>query len=234
MDLQPPVYDCLLSADAGAHVATGGDDTIQLHTDGVSWDAATWVPAGLCFSYRVVPASGIGTTSRIVPLFIDTATGVSFGPSESDTTMTEDLVLQFDAEGETPDPDDRSALPEAQRAFRAVLPLRMVAEIAPDTITFDGAIVVDDTTTPELVYAVRATIVDHAAPTPAAPVERGEVLGTWPTSSAKPLHRHEQSTCTRPAARIQSSWGPIDGHLGQSSTRAPTSSRCARRSAGSS
>ena len=124
MDLQPVYFDCQLSANAGAHVALGGDGSIQLHTDGVSWDSASWVAAGLRYGYVSTGDGGIGQPPVIVSIFADTATGVTWQPFGFGTTIDENAVLSFDAEGDTPDPDDRSALAPEQRAFAVVLPTR--------------------------------------------------------------------------------------------------------------
>jgi hypothetical protein len=85
--LQPVLYDCFLSVNAGAHGATGAGGGIELHTVGVDWDGATWVDAGLQFGYTSVAATGIGNPSQIVPVFKDTATGVTWTPDGAVTTM---------------------------------------------------------------------------------------------------------------------------------------------------
>ena len=160
MDLQPVFFDCLLSADAGAHVAVGGDGSIQLHTDGVSWDSATWVGAGLRYGYTVTADGGIGLPPVVVSQFVDTGTGVSWQPDGFGTNVSEDGVLTFDAQGELPDPDDRSKLAPAQAAFKIVLPTRMVAEFADDGAASWGRWSSTRTPRHPVVYALRGTYVD--------------------------------------------------------------------------
>jgi hypothetical protein len=164
VSLNPAFYDCQLSADAGAHVASGSSGYIDLHTVGVSWDTATWTDAGFQFGYSTTTEVGIGELPEIVPVFIDTATGVTWEPLDSTSTDTSDLILQFDANGEEPTFDDRSDLPAALKAFDPILPTRMLAEFAADAQTFVGAIVVDEASNPPLVYAVRGTYIDDGSP----------------------------------------------------------------------
>ena len=176
MDLQTVYFDCELSANAGAHVALGGDNSIELHTEGVSWDSATWVAAGLRYGYAVTADGGIGQPPVIESFFVDTATGVTWQPSGLGTLVDETAVLSFDAEGETPPPDARSSLPPEQRVFGVVFPTRMVADFAGDGATFEGAMVVDETANPPLVFALRGSFVDEISSRLVAPEPQGAAV----------------------------------------------------------
>ena len=115
VDVRPVVYHCLLSANAGAHMSSGAQPALHLHTDGVNWNTATWVDAGLQFGYAVTSDVGIGNVAEILPVFTDTSTGTTWQPDSSNTSMTSDGVLAFDASGETPDADDRRGGDQRQR-----------------------------------------------------------------------------------------------------------------------
>ncbi len=175
--VRPVVYDCVLSVNAGAHLTSAAQPQLELHTDGVDWDAATWVDAGFQFKYAVTSDIGIGNVAEIVPVFIDAATGNEWWPDGSAiTAMTGDGVFSFDASGQTPDVDDRTMLPPRQQAFHPIYPTLFLAEFSPDAQTFAGAMLVNATAVPPLVYAIRGTYVPSGAdgpsliaPTPAPP-----------------------------------------------------------------
>jgi hypothetical protein len=170
--VQPAAFHCLLSANAGAHATLGPTGGIVLNTAGVSWDTATWVDAGLTFTYRVVAGKGLGEPARIVPVFIDTATGRSWEPDDPIVAMDDTLALHIDTGGDPHDPDDRRGLPAAQSAFRSVYPTRMLAQFPPTLGSFIGGMIVDESVRPPLVYAIKAT--DVSIPTRA----RGTLVAT--------------------------------------------------------
>lgn len=158
VSLKPVTYVCAASSNAGAHLSSA-DGSLQLHTDGVSWDDATWVPNVVEFSYSVKKGHGFGDPSRIVPGFTDPSTGVTWKPFGDITTMDAELALRFDAAGGEPPADDRTSVADPQGAFPKVFPTRMLADLSVDAMSFVGAILTDDATEPPTVYAIKGTAV---------------------------------------------------------------------------
>lgn len=160
LDATGPLYDCQLSVNSGATLASQGL-TLSWDPKSAAWQNASWVGA-LQLSYWIKSCGQIGTQSvdKVMLSFADTQTSRSWTtcdcPSPNQAIFSATNGVAFDASDlDPPPPDDRSGLPAPQNTIATVFPYKMALQLDDIGYSFTGAVLIGAHSTAGMVYGIK-------------------------------------------------------------------------------
>jgi hypothetical protein len=142
--LQPVTYLCEVATNTGATV-TGTAPALQLswNTSDPRWNAATWIPGALLFTYQIVGQVIVGQeTYNIVSSFQDAQTETPWKPDQDTMECLLDANLYFTFAlngGLNPGTDSRSGLPAPANTIPTVFPYLMRFQLQNESNDLVGA-----------------------------------------------------------------------------------------------